>query len=105
MRPLEVVDAFMGGAVAGNVGGKPPVFKEAAPLDEGAVVGVARVNKRPEPVGERLDEQVVVVTRGSIEGGRVDLGVGLFHSSLGTRGVVGGDTDEAGSSPSPTVWH
>ena len=37
--PLEVVDPLVGGAVAGNVGGKPPVFKEAAPLDEGAVVG------------------------------------------------------------------
>ena len=43
LRPLEVVDSLMGGVVAGDVGGEPPVFKETASLDEGAVVGVACV--------------------------------------------------------------
>ena len=69
LGPLEVMDALMGGAVAGNVGGEPPVFKEATPLDEGAVVGVTGVDERPEPVGEGLDEQIVVVAGGLRRGG------------------------------------
>ena len=66
---LQVVDALMGGAVAGIVNGESPVLEEAAPLYEGVVVWVAGVDKCPEPSGEGFDQQVIIVTGGSIERG------------------------------------
>ena len=69
LRLLELMDPLVGGTVMGDVGGEPPVSKEEAPLDEGAVVRVARVDECPEPGGEGPDEQIVVIAGGSIEGG------------------------------------
>jgi hypothetical protein len=36
---VQVSDTFRGGAVAGDVGGDPPVFEASASVEEGAVVG------------------------------------------------------------------
>ena len=69
LRPLEVVNALMGGAGVGDVGGEPPILKEAAPLYEGAEVGVSGVHKRSEPGGEGLDQQIVFFLGGGVEGG------------------------------------
>ena len=95
----------MGGAVAGDVGGEPPVFEEVASLYEGTVVGVSGVHKRPEPGGEGFDQQIVFFLGGGIEGGRVNIGVGLPHRSLCIGGVIRGYANEAGSRLSSMIRH
>ena len=105
LRLLEVVGAFVGGAVAGDVGGESPILEEATSLYEGAVVGVSGVHKRPEPGGEGFDQQIVFFLGGSVEGGQVDVRVGLAHCSLRIGGIIRGYADEVGSCLSPMIQH
>ena len=107
---VQFVDPLRVAPISGDVDGEPPVFEEAATLDEGVVVGTGGMHELEEPLREGLLDVVEFGIQGAVgwlgvEGEGVDFVFGPSHGTFRHGGIGWRLPDESDANPTAPVGH
>jgi hypothetical protein len=107
---VQLTDTLGVGSVSGHVSGDPPICELLAPVDKEGEDLVSPTEQLPEPLGERLEREVLLSLAGMVGEGMEGMGVDLSvipsesaHSPFCISGIEWGDSNVSGPSAVPEV--